>query len=133
MRQLLIIGLLCLAELACGGKVGGLAEDSESTPDGGMQERPSPPRLQRHLRPRGRACGAGAAIDPCVSDCERHNRSRATCQPYLDEFLRCMVSVEVKCAPDQVVIVGCSDERIRVEICRGQLGRRISISGRRFR
>lgn len=114
MRVRWLLGWLALGAMACGGKVAG--DDPGDDPSRLGLDTP-PPSCQAICNHIVSVCGTEGAMSSCVGDCAEQTRRLAACEPALDDFLRCMVTVEVKCSPNDVVIVGCSAERIVLESC----------------
>jgi hypothetical protein len=115
LRRLAASSFAALVALACGGKVPSL--DDAILPDGG---RAGPPptcgAVCAHIIG---SCVPGASTDKCVTDCEDGTmRFATTCPVELDSYLRCMITTSVECHMTDVVVVGCSPERDRLEACR---------------
>jgi hypothetical protein len=87
-------------------------------PDAGSVARGPPPTCDTICAHVIGDCVAGASATACTADCEATRvHFSGPCPSELDAYLRCMATAALECRPNDIVIVGCSDERNRLEAC----------------
>ena len=103
---------------ACGGRETGTGGEAGAAPNLSGAASKSVPGCGAICGHIVGACEPGASSGPCVSDCELAKKEFEICAGDLDAYFICVGGTSVECRANEIVILDCSAERMRLESCR---------------